>query len=391
MPRPVPQLTVAKINATKPGEKVIKLSDGGGLALWIYPTGNRVWRMSYRRPADGKPDTIKIGIYPTMSLAAAREQRETIRSDLAERQNPKLAEYRRQVYAKEPTFRETALNWYERWQTTVTPDYAEQVWRMLEANVMATLGEHQIKDITSRMVVDALSPMEARGALVYLRRAKSAISQICAFSLAKGLVDNNVAIGISAAFRTAPKRNFRALTPSKIPDLIAAINKSNTTVITRCLLTWQLLTLSRPGEAAAARWDEINGDVWRIPAAKMKRRRDHLVPLSPQALGILEIMRPISGHRDYIFPSRNDPRRHMSTESANMALKRMNIDTTAHGLRALASTTLNEEGFESRVIEMALAHIDQNETRAAYNRAEYLSQRRNMLEWWASHINACHD
>lgn len=342
--------------------------------------------MSYIRPSDRKPDGLKLGEYPAMSLAQARERREAVRADLAAGLNPRLAEHRRQVYATDPTFRETAESWYERWRDTVTADYAEQVWRMLDANVFPRLGEHPVKNITSRMLVDTLEPMEARGALVYLRRAKSAVAMVCGHALAKGLVDNNVAVGISAAFRSAPKRNFRALKPDQLPDLVAAIDKADITMVTRLLLKWQLLTLARPGEAAAARWDEIDDRVWRIPAEKMKRRRDHLVPLSTGALEVLETMRAISGHREFIFPSRTNPRTHCNTSTANMALKRTGVETTAHGLRALASTVLHEAGFDSRVIEMALAHVDQNETRAAYNRAEYLTQRSEMLEWWSAHI-----
>ncbi|WP_174874214.1 tyrosine-type recombinase/integrase [Vogesella oryzae] len=386
MSRVVAPLTVTKINQTKPGEKLIKLADGGGLALWIYPTGARVWRMSYLRPSDRKPDGLKIGDYPTMSLAQARERREAVRADLAAGNNPKLSEYRRQVYATDPTFKETAESWFERWRDTVTEDYAEQVWRMLDANIFPHLGAFPVKDITSRMLVDALAPMEARGALVYLRRAKSAVSMVCGHALAKGLVENNVAVGISAAFRSAPKRNFRALKPEQLPELVAAIEGADITIVTRYLLKWQLLTLVRPGEAAAARWDEIEDGVWRIPAEKMKRRRDHLVPLSTGALEVLAAMRDISGHREYIFPSRTNPKVHCNASTANMALKRGAVQTTAHGLRALASTALHEAGFESRVIEMALAHVDQNETRAAYNRAEYLPQRSEMLEWWSAQI-----
>lgn len=388
MPRLVTPLTVSKINQTKPGEKLIKLSDGGGLALWIYPTGARVWRMSYKRPSDGKPDTTKLGDYPLMSLAQAREGRERIRSDLAAGMSPKLAEEKRRVYANEPTFAEVAQSWYERWKDSVTPDYAEQVWRMLESNAFPKLGGHEIKAITSRMIVDALEPMEARGALVYLRRARTAIAMICAHALARGLVDNNVALGIAGAFRVAPKRNFRALRPDQLGTLLHGINSPNITLVTRALLRWQLLTMTRPGEAAGARWDEIEDGVWRIPAERMKRRRDHLVPLSSGAMEILESMRPISGHREYIFPSRSNPKSHMNPSTINVAMKRTGIESTAHGMRALASTTLHEAGFESRVIEMALAHVDQNETRAAYNRAEYLQQRSEMLEWWAAHIKS---
>lgn len=386
MPRIVPPLSVTRINQTKLSPKLIKLADGGGLALWIYPTGVRVWCMSFRRPNDGKPDTMRLGKYPQVSLAQARVGRERIRADIAAGDNPKLARDKRRIYAIEPTFQEVAHSWYQRWKDSVTPGYAEQVWRMLESNALPKLGPHEARHITSRMIVQALEPMEARGALVYLRRARTAIAMVCAHAVARGLVDNNPALGITGAFRAAPKRHFRALKPDQLGQLLRTVDTAGMTLITRALLYWQLLTLARPGEAAGARWDEIADGIWKIPAARMKRRRDHLVPLSTGALAILEQMRPISGHQDYIFPARSQPRGHMNAGTLNMALKRAGIASTAHGLRALASTTLHEAGFESRIIETALAHVDQNETRAAYNRAEYLPQRREMLEWWAARI-----
>lgn len=384
MPRVVVPLTVTKIDRTKPGEKLVKLSDGGGLALWIYPGGRRSWRFSYIRPADGKPDGLLFGEYPDLSLAQARERRDMARADLAQGFDPKLTDYRRRIAAASPTFQQVATEWYARWHDTVTPDYALQVWRMLEANVFGVLGPHEISKITSRMLVDALSPMESRGALVYLRRARSAIGLVFGYALARGLVDNNVAVGISKAFKVAPKRHFRALAPEDVGDLLAVLASPSLSLTGRMMLRWQLLTLARPGEAAAARWDEIDDGVWVVPAERMKRRRDHLVPLSNGALAVLEVMRPVSGHREFIFPGRSDPKSHMSAGTANMALKRAGVDTTAHGLRALASTTLHEQGFDSRVIEMALAHVDQNVTRAAYNRSEYLQQRAEMLEWWSA-------
>lgn len=387
MPRQVTPLTVTKIDRAKPGEKLIKLSDGGGLALWIYPGGQKSWRISYLRPSDRKQDGLLIGEYPALSLAQARERREQIRADLAQGLDPKLTDYRRRIAAANPTFRDVATEWYERWRETVTPDYAEQVWRMLEANVFDVLGPHEIAKVTSRMIVDALSPMESRGALVYLRRARSSIGLVFGYALARGLVDNNVAVGISKAFKAAPKRHFRALAPEQIGQLMKVLDNQSLSLTGRMMLRWQLLTLARPGEAAAARWSEIVDGAWIIPAEKMKRRRNHVVPLSTGALHVLEIMRPVSGHREFIFPGRADPKTHMSAGTANMALKRAGVDTTAHGLRALASTTLHENGFDSRVIEMALAHVDQNATRAAYNRSEYLQQRAEMLEWWCAWLS----
>lgn len=165
---------------------------------------------------------------------------------------------------------------------------------------------------------------------------------------------------------------------------------SNLSVSTRCLIEWQLLTLVRPSEASGTRWAEIdlNAKLWTIPAERMKAKREHIVPLSTQALEILEVMRPISAHREYIFPSRNDPQQPMNSQTANAALKRIGYGgkLVAHGLRSIASTTMNEAGFNADIIESSLAHTDKNEVRRAYNRANYLKQRSDLLAWWGDEI-----
>ncbi|GAB2885635.1 integrase domain-containing protein [Microvirgula curvata] len=389
MPKTVPPLSVSRINAAKPGEKVVKLTDGGGLALWVMPTGRKVWRIQYRRPHDKKLDTITIGPYPEVGLADARSKRDVIRADLLAGKNPKssaMAKAEKARHSQVATFRAVATQWNERWRDSVTESYADQVWRVLEANVFPFLGDWPVDQITARMVVDALSPMEARGALVYLQRARHTITQVLAFALARGLVENNVAVGINGAFAQAKPANFRALPPDQLPALVTGLQSDKIETQTYLMITLQLLTMTRPMEAAGMRWDEIDGDMWVIPPERMKRRRQHVIPIVPAVASILERMRPISGHREHVFPGRNDPKTHASEGTANVALKRLGIPTTAHGLRALASTTLHEAGFESAVIEAALAHVDPNKTRAAYNRAEYITQRRQMLEWWAERI-----
>lgn len=165
---------------------------------------------------------------------------------------------------------------------------------------------------------------------------------------------------------------------------------SNLSVPTRCLIEWQLLTLVRPSEASGARWAEIDLDakLWTIPAERMKAKREHIVPLSPQALDILEVMRPISNHREHVFPSRNDPKQPMNSQTANAALKRIGYGgkLVAHGLRSIASTTMNESGLNADVIEAALAHSDKNEVRRAYNRSIYLDKRIELMNWWGAFV-----
>ena len=324
-PRLSPPLSVSRINAAKPGEKVVKLTDGGGLALWVMPTGRKVWRIQYRRPHDKKLDTITIGPYPEVGLADARSKRDVIRADLLAGKNPKssaMAKAEKARHSQVATFRAVATQWNERWRDSVTESYADQVWRVLEANVFPFLGDWPVDQITARMVVDALSPMEARGALVYLQRARHTITQVLAFALARGLVENNVAVGINGAFAQAKPANFRALPPDQLPALVTGLQSDKIETQTYLMIMLQLLTMTRPMEAAGMRWDEIDGDMWVIPPERMKRRRQHVIPIVPAVASILERMRPISGHREHVFPGRNNPKTHASEGTANVALQR---------------------------------------------------------------------
>ncbi|HFJ2864016.1 TPA: integrase domain-containing protein, partial [Klebsiella pneumoniae] len=185
--------------------------------------------------------------------------------------------------------------------------------------------------------------------------------------------------------------NMPSIRPDQLPQLMQTIRMASISLSTRCLFMWQLLTITRPAEAAEARWDEIDFDAseWKIPAARMKMNRDHTVPLPDGAIAILEMMKSLSGGREFIFPSRIKPTQPMNSQTVNAALKRAGLGgvLVSHGLRSIASTALNEQGFPPDVIEAALAHIDKNEVRRAYNRSDYLEQRRPMMQWWADFVS----
>ncbi|EOM2601870.1 tyrosine-type recombinase/integrase, partial [Escherichia coli] len=210
------------------------------------------------------------------------------------------------------------------------------------------------------------------------------------FAVNTGLIDANPASGVGMAFEKPKKQNMPTLRPEELPNLMRSLAMSNLSVSTRCLIEWQLLTLVRPSEASGTQWAEIDleNKLWTIPAGRMKAKREHIVPLSVRALDILEIMKPISAHREYVFPSRNNPKQPMNSQTANAALKRIGYGgkLVAHGLRSIASTAMNEEGFNPDVIEAALAHSDKNEVRKAYNRSTYLYQRIDLMNWWANFV-----
>jgi integrase len=274
----------------------------------------------------------------------------------------------------------------------VTPGHAADIQRSLELHVFPRLGNHPVTRLTARETIDVLKPIAARGSLETVKRVCQRLNEIMDYGVNTGLVDHNRLTGIGKAFAPPGKSHMPTLKPDQLPDLMGDLNRASIRVTTRCLIEWQLHTMVRPSEAAGARWEEIDikRALWHIPAERMKKKRRHTVPLSPQALALLEHVRPISGHLEYVFPADRNPRHHTHQQTANAALKRIGYGglLVAHGLRSLASTTLNEQGFDPEIIEAALAHVDSNDVRAAYNRAEYIERRRAMMAWWSDHIEA---
>lgn len=287
-------------------------------------------------------------------------------------------------------FSTVAANWFQLKSKSVTPDYAKDIWRSLDKVVLPAIGEIPVQEIKARTIIEALEPIKARGALETVRRLVQRINEIMIYAVNTGLLDTNPASGVGMAFERPKKQNMPTLRPEELPELMRSLVMSNLSVPTRCLIELQLLTLVRPSEASGARWAEIDLDakLWTIPAERMKAKRDHLVPLSPQALDILEVMKPISARREHVFPSRNDPKQPMNSQTANAAIKRIGYGgrLVAHGLRSIASTAMNEAGFNADVIEAALAHSDKNEVRRAYNRSTYLEQRVTLMDWWGMEV-----
>ena len=229
------------------------------------------------------------------------------------------------------------------------------------------IGTIPVQEIKARTIVETLEPIKARGALETVRRLVQRINEIMIYAVNTGLIDANPASGVGKAFEKPKKQNMPTLRPEELPKLMRSLVMSNLSVPTRCLIEWQLLTLVHLSEASGARWGEIDLDakLWTIPAERMKAKREHIVPLSPQALDILDVMKPISAHHEHVFSSRNNPKQPMNSQTANAALKRIGYGCklVAHGLRSIASTVMNEAVFNSDIIEAALSHSDKNEVR----------------------------
>ena len=261
----------------------------------------------------------------------------------------------------EYTFENIATAWFELKRDSVTPAYAEDIWRSLTLHVFPDLKATLLSKITAPMIIELLRPIEAKGSLETVKRLSQRLNEIMA-----------------------------ALPPDELPELMMEIANASIKRTTRCLIEWQLHTMTRPAEAATTRWADIDFDkrIWTIPAERMKKRRPHTIPLTEHALSLLETLKPHSGHRDYVFPSDRNPRTHANSQTANMALKRMGFQDrlVSHGMRSMASTILNEHGWDPELIEVALAHVDKDQVRSAYNRADYIERRRPMMAWWSEHI-----
>ncbi|HCL0678057.1 TPA: tyrosine-type recombinase/integrase [Salmonella enterica subsp. enterica serovar Infantis] len=393
MARTTRPLTNTEVLRTKALEKDLTLHDGDGLFLIVKTSGKKLWRFRYQRPATKQRTMIGLGAFPALSLADARGLRADYLALLANGIDPQVqaevVEEQQQI-ALDSIFSTVATNWFQLKSKSVTSDYANDIWRSLEKDVFPAIGETPVQQIKARTLVEALEPIKARGALETVRRLVQRINEIMIYAVNTGLIDTNPASGIGMAFEKPKKQNMPTLRPEELPKLMRSLIMSNLSVSTRCLIEWQLLTLVRPSEASSARWVEIDLDakLWTIPAERMKAKREHIVPLSPQALDILEVMKPISAHREHVFPSRNDPKQPMNSQTANAALKRIGYGgkLVAHGLRSIASTALNEAGFNPDVIEAALAHSDKNEVRRAYNRSTYLLKRIELMNWWGELI-----
>lgn len=391
MARMTRPLTNNEILKAKPQEKDFTLHDGDGLFLLVKTSGKKLWRFRYQRLNSSSRTNLSLGSYPALTLAVARQMRDQYLTMLAQGIDPQKQQEEVSVQRQielDSIFSVVAERWFQLKSKSVTEDYAKDIWRSLEKDVFTAIGEIPVQLLKARTIVEALEPIKARGALETVRRLVQRINEIMIYAVNTGLIDANPASGVGMAFEKPKKQNMPTLRPEELPKLMRSLVMSNLSVATRCLIEWQLLTLVRPSEASGIEWAEIDLDLklWVIPAERMKAKREHIVPLSKQALEILEVMRPISANRQYVFPSRNDPKQPMNSQTANAALKRIGYGgkLVAHGLRSIASTALNEASFNPDVIESALAHTDKNEVRRAYNRSTYLEQRKEMMSWWGT-------
>ena len=395
MPKVTRPLTNTEIKNARGKAKEYNLADGLGLALRVRPGGDKYWIFNYQRPITKVRANISLGIFPALSLSHARVIRSEYRDLLSQGIDPK--HHRRdnlaagQVAAAN-TLEKVAADWLCVKKSKVSNDHAEDIWRSLTLHIFPYLGPEPINSITAPAVISALKPIEAKGSYETVKRLCQRLNEIMVFAVNTGIIlGANPLSGIKDAFIAPTKKHLPTLLPHQLNDLVRRIYGASIRLTTRNLLLWQLHTMVRPSEAAGAAWDEIDLEtkLWTIPPSRMKKKRQHVVPLSHEMIDILIEMQTISSRSQFVFPSEIKAQENMNAQSGNMALKRMGYEgqLVAHGLRSLASTILNEHGFEPDIIESALAHTDKNDVRAAYNRAEYIERRRSMMDWWSKRVS----
>ncbi|MDA8163665.1 MAG: integrase arm-type DNA-binding domain-containing protein [Desulfobacteraceae bacterium] len=389
---PTDKLTDPRVRQAKPGKKAYKLFDGGGLYLQVSPQGSKLWRLKYR--FGGKEKLLSIGSYDKgISLKRAREERDKARELLAEGIDPAAAKQQAKHAERERvenSFRALALEWAETYGARWTESHRHQVMASLEADAFPSLGELPVKEITPPMVLEVIRAVEGRGALDVASRVLQRTNAVFRYAIHTGRATYNPAADMQGVLKTRKVEHRAAISRAELPELLQRLDAYPGDPITKLALKLIMLTFVRSGELRGARWEEfdLEQQEWRIPAERMKMRAPHIVPLSAQALAVLEELKAFTGRFPLLFPSQRDFGKPVSENTMLYALYRLGYHkrATVHGFRALASTILNETGFRPDVIERQLAHVERNKVRAAYHRSEYLEERRKMMGWWGAFI-----
>jgi integrase len=386
-------LTDTEIRKAKPQSKPYKLSDGAGLYIWITPSGGRKWRASYRH--DGKQKTATFGGYPEVSLALARERLRDARKLLAAGTDP--MEQRKAVKTAQDTasvnsFASVTALWLEHWQEGKSFRHVDSVRRRMAADILPALGSRPIQAIEAPEVVAMTKAIEQRGAHDIAKRALETTGQVFRFAIAHGYAKRNPAVEIkpSDILKSVRKTNYARIDAKELPDLLRKIEVYQGTHVTRLAIKLLALTFVRTSELIEALWSEFDFEAsrWDIPAERMKMRTPHVVPLAKQTLEVLEMLRPLSGGSEWLFPGDRDRSKPMSNNTILKGLERMGYKgkMTGHGFRGLASTILHEQGYPHDHIELQLAHAPRNAVSAAYNHALYLEPRARMMQHWADFL-----
>lgn len=391
------KLTNTACKNAKPDKRPYKRFDGGGLYLEVMPNGNKLWRVKYRYL--GLERRLSLGAYPLITLAEAREGREEIKKLLAKDIDPANAKRERKHKIRkdaENTFKAVALEWLDTHSHRWSEGYTNKVKRQLELHLFPHMGYRPISQITPPELLECLRKVEKSGALDMAGRAKQVAGQIFRYGIQTGRCERDAAADLKGALKTHKTEHYRTLEAKQLGPFLKALDRNEARLYqrTRRAIWLSLLTFQRPGEIRQARWNDIDLEqgIWSMPAGNTKSRRAHIVPLSKQALKILKEQQDETGllNTDYVFPSQIRLRKAMSDGTVNRAIKRLGFGESmvAHGVRALARTLLRETlGFDSEIIEKQLAHKTKNPLGEAYDRTQFLPQRRKMMQDWADYLD----
>lgn len=381
------------IKNAKSQTKTTRLSDGRGMYLEISPNGGKWWRFKYR--LNGKEKRMSLGVYPDVGLVDARDNREAARKLVAAGVDP--AEHRKavkvaQVESTENTFEAIAREWFGSFSKHWVAAHADKIIRRLELNVFPYIGARPVKAITAQELLMVLRRVESRGANETAHRAMQVCGRVFRYAVATGRAERDPSRDLGGALAPVKEKHLASITdPEEVGALLRAIDAYEGSLITRCALRLAPLVFVRPGELRAAQWAEFDFDnaEWRIPAVRMKMRVQHIVPLSTQAIAVLQDLQQLTGRFSLAFPGVRSRFRPMSENTVTAASRRMGYsgdDMTGHGFRSMASTLLNEQGWNRDAIERQLAHGERDAVRAAYNYAQHLPERRRMMQAWADYL-----
>jgi len=387
-------LSDTAIRNAKPTEKPYKMPDEKGMYLLVHPNGGKYFRLDYRFV--GKRKTLSLGVYPDTSLKQAREKRDTAKKQIADGIDPSITRKIEKAGSIENTFKAVADEFLEANSGKWSASHKKHIKECFERDVYPWLGSRPLKELSAVEVLTTLRRITARGALETAARTKQFIGQAIRYGIATGRAERDVTQDLRGALPSPVRGHFPAITePKPLGQLLRDIDAYTGDFVVRTALQLQPLIFARPANLAAAEWDEFDLEAaeWRIAADKMKMKDAHIVPLSRQAIALLQDIHPLTGSKRYVFASNkgkrgNEP--HISRESIGAAIRRMGYQGqhTAHGFRTTASTLLHEQGFHSDMIERQLSHAERNRIKAAYNRAQHLPERRKMMQAWADYLDS---
>src|SRR6266481_1502688 len=382
-------IQIRRIKPNQPNAKPYKVSDGGGLFLWVTPSGGRIWRWTYRH--EGRAKLMTLGKYPDVPLVLARERHAEARKLLATGVDP-MAKRKAEKAATENSFQSVARLWLTHWQDGKSPRHVAYVIRRMDTDILPRLGARPVAAIEAPELVAMTRVIQDRGARDIAKRALETAGQVFRFAIAHGYATRNPASEIRPGdiLKSTRKVNYARVDARDLPELLRSVEVYQGTHVTRLALKLMALTFVRTSELIGARWAEFDLEAarWDIRAERMKMRTPHIVPLSRQALDVLDTLTTLTGESGWLFPGDRNAEKPMSNNTILKALERMGYKgrMTGHGFRGLASTILHERGYNHEHIELQLAHAPRNAVSAAYNHALYLEPRAKMMQGWADYL-----